>query len=227
VLLGAVPAPPPVGGPGAPLAGLPGVVPIDLGADPARELAREELARQVYREAQPDPVLAAVQWLARRIADLLRAASGISPGGGWGLLVLVVLLVVVVIVVRRRFGPTLRTASVPGTVLGATELTAAEHRRRADGHAAAGRYDDAVRERMRAIVRALEERTVLEPRRGRTAGDAAREGGRALPGVAADLREAAHLFDETVYGGRSAGAAGDARLREVDAAVAATRLVRS
>ncbi|WP_433788104.1 DUF4129 domain-containing protein [Actinomycetospora sp. CA-101289] len=222
--LGPVPGPPPGAGPGIPL---PGAVPIDLGADPARELAREELARQEYRDAQPDPVLAAVQWLARRIADLLRAAAGVSPGGGWGLLVLLVLVVVVVIVVRRRFGPTLRSAAVAGTVLGATELPAAEHRRLADGHAAAGRYDDAVRERMRAIVRALEERTVLEPRRGRTATDAAREGGRALPGAAADLREAAHLFDETVYGGRSAGTAGDARLREVDAAVAATRLVRS
>jgi hypothetical protein len=219
-----VPGVPPGGVPAAPV---PGTVPIDLGADPARALAREELARQVYREAQPDPLLAAVQWLSRRIADLLRAASGISPGGGWGLLVLVLLLVVVAVVVRRRFGPALRTAAVPGTVLGATELTAAEHRRLADGHAAAGRYDDAVRERMRAIVRALEERTVLEPRRGRTAGDAAREGGRALPDVAADLREAAHLFDETVYGGRPAGAPADARLREVDGAVAATRLVRA
>ena len=215
-----VPAPP--GGPGSPV---PGAVPIDLGADPARELARAELARQVYREAQPDPVLAGVQWLARRLDDLLRAASGVSPGGGWGLLVLVVLLVAVVVLVRRRFGPTLRTAAVPGTVLGASDLTADQHRRLADGHAAAGRYDDAVRERMRAIVRALEERTVLEPRRGRTAGDAAREGGRVLPEVATALREAAHLFDETVYGGRPADAAADARMREVDRAVAATRLV--
>jgi hypothetical protein len=203
----------------------PGGVPIDLGADPARELARDELARQVYRDAQPDPLLAGLQWLARRLDDLLRAASGISPGGGWGLLVLVVLLVVVVLVVRRRFGPTLRTASVPGGVLGSSELTAAEHRRRADAHAAAGRYDDAVRERMRAIVRALEERTVLEPRRGRTAGDAAREGGRALPGAATALAEAAHLFDETVYGGRPADADADGRMRAADDAVAATRLV--
>jgi len=219
-VLPAVPVPP-----GGPDDVLPGAVPIDLGADPARELARDELSRQVYRDAQPDPLLAALQWLARRIEDLLRAASGVAPGGGWGLLVLVVLLVVVVVLVRRRFGPTLRTASVPGAVLGATELTAAQHRRLADGHAAAGRYDDAVRERMRAIVRGLEERTVLEPRRGRTAGDAAREGGRALPAVATALQDAAHLFDETVYGGRAAGPPADARMRAVDDAVAATRAV--
>lgn len=212
-------------GPVPPGAPGPGAVPIDIGADPARELAREELARRAYQEAAPDPVTAALQWLARRLDELLRAASAVSPGGGWGLLVLVVVLVVVVVLVRRRFGRVARAAAAPGAVLGDTERTAAEHRRLADRHAAAGAYDDAVRERMRAIVRALEERTILEPRQGRTAGDAAREGGRVLPAAAGELREAARRFDETVYGGRPADADTDARLRAVDAAVAATRAV--
>ncbi|GAA4814249.1 DUF4129 domain-containing protein [Actinomycetospora chlora] len=200
-------------------------LPIDLGADPARALARDELARAVYREAAPDPVQAALQWLARRLDDLLRAASDASPGGGWGLLVLVVLVVVVAVVVRRRVGRLARSAAAPGVVLGGTDRSAAEHRRLADQHAAAGRFDDAVRERMRAIVRSLEERTILEPRRGRTAGDAAREGGRALPAAAGALQDAARIFDETVYGGRAADADADARLRAADAEVAATRAV--
>jgi hypothetical protein len=212
----------PVVPPGSPV---PGAVPVDLGADPARDLAREELARPAYQEAAPDPLSAALQWLARRIEDLLRAASGVSPGGGWGLLVIVVVLVVVVILVRRRFGPLARTSSVPGAVLGATEFTAAEHRRLAVEHATAGRYDDAVRERMRAIVRSLEERTLLEPRRGRTAGDAAREGGRALPAAAGALQDAARLFDETVYGGRPADADTAGRMRAADDEVTATRAV--
>lgn len=210
--------------PGGPVPA-PGAVPIDIGADPARELAREELSGRIYQEASPNLVQELLQWIARRLEDLLRAASGVAPGGGWGLLVLVVLLVVVVIVVRRRFGPLARTAAAPGAVLGGTERTAAEHRRLADSHAAGGFFDDAVRERMRAIVRSLEERTILEPRQGRTAGDAARAGGRALPAVADDLLEAARRFDETVYGGRTADAGTDARLREIDAAVAATRAV--
>lgn len=203
----------------------PGVVPIDIGADPARELAREELSGRVYQEAAPDPVQEILRWITERLDDVLRAASGIAPGGGWGLLVLLVLLVVVIVIVRRRFGAPARTAAAPGAVLGGTGRTAAEHRRRADGHARAGEFDDAVRERMRAIVRSLEERTILEPRQGRTAGDAAREGGRALPAVADDLLEAARRFDETVYGGRAADAGTDARLREIDTAVAATRAV--
>ncbi|GAA4938238.1 uncharacterized protein DUF4129 [Actinomycetospora succinea] len=211
--------------PVVPAVPVPGVVPVDIGADPARELAREELSGRVYQEAAPDPVQEALRWIARRLEDLLRAASGVSPGGGWGLLVLLVVLVIVIVVVRRRFGRLARTAAVPGAVLGGTERTADEHRRLADGHAKAGYFDDAVRERMRAIVRSLEERTLLEPRQGRTAGDAAREGGRALPPVADDLLEAARRFDETVYGGRAADAGTDARLREIDAAVAGTRAV--
>ena len=80
----------------------PGAVPIDIGADPARELAREELSGRIYQEAAPDPVQEFLRWIARRLEDLLRAASGISPGGGWGLLVLLLLLIVVIVVVRRR-----------------------------------------------------------------------------------------------------------------------------
>jgi hypothetical protein len=200
-------------------------LPIDLGADPARELARQELARAVYEQAQPPLLLRLLTWLQDGLDDLLRAADRVSPGGSWGLLVLLVALVVVVVVVRRRIGPAARSATLRAPVFGDAVRSAAEHRRTADEHTAAGRHDDAVRERMRAVVRGLEERTIIEPRRGRTAGEAAREGGRVLPAVAASLAEAARIFDETVYGGRPADAAADARLRAVDDEVRATRVV--
>ena len=83
-------------------------------------------------------------------------------------------------------------------------LDAAEHRRRADGFAGEGRFAEAVRERMRAIVRELETRGVLEPRPGRTADEVAREAGALVPAVAPDLRTAATVFDEVWYGGRPA-----------------------
>lgn len=200
-------------------------VPIDLGADPARELAREELSRPIYSDAQPSLLVRVLEWLQDGLNDLLRAVGGTSPGGGWGLLLLVVVLVVVVIVVRRRLGPAARSAAIRADVLGDTTRSADEHRRAAEGHSTAGRYDDAVRERMRALVRGLEERTVFEPRQGRTAGEAAREGGRVLPGVAGALADAARIFDETVYGGRPADAAADARMRAVDDEVRVTRMV--
>lgn len=200
-------------------------VPIDLGADPARELAREELARPIYEQAQPSPLLRLIRWLQDGLDDLLRAADRVSPGGSWGLLLILVVLVVVAVVVRRRFGPAARSAALRTGVLGDTVRSADEHRRAADAHTAAGRYDDAVRERMRALVRGLEERTVFEPRQGRTAGEAAREGGRTLPAVAGALADAARIFDETVYGGRTADAAADVRMRAVDDEVRATRVV--
>ncbi len=200
-------------------------LPIDLGADAARELARAELARPVYEQARPPLLLRLLIWLQDGLEALLRAADRVSPGGSWGLLVVLVLLVVVVVIVRRRFGPTARSAALRAPVFGDVVRSAEEHRRAADEHTAAGRHDEAVRERMRALVRSLEERTVLEPRRGRTAGEAAREGGRILPPVADALRDAARIFDETVYGGRPADADADARLRAVDDDVRATRVV--
>lgn len=207
------------------VAGHPADIPVDLGADPARDLARRELARGVYAAGRPSLIQRVLSWLGDRVDDLLRAASSVSPGGTAGVLVLLVVLVAVVLVVRWRLGRAVRTASSRPAVLDARVSTAAEHRRRADEAAAAGRFDDAVRERMRALVRGLEERTVLEPRRGRTAGEAAREAGAELPGVAAGLAEAARLFDETVYGGRVADAATDARMRAIDDEVAAARVV--
>ena len=77
---------------------------------------------------------------------------------------------------------------------------------------------------MRAIVRELETRGVLEPRPGRTADEVAREAGAAVPAVAADLRTAATVFDEVWYGGRPATAQADALLRQADQRVQRAQL---
>lgn len=93
---------------------------------------------------------------------------------------------------------------------------AAEHRANAEEHAAAERWNQAVQERMRAVVRSLEERTVLDPRPGRTADEAAADAGRSLPEHAIALRAAARAFDDVTYGGRSADRGTYLRLRELD-----------
>ncbi len=82
--------------------------------------------------------------------------------------------------------------------------SAAEHRAAAEAHAAQGHWNQAVQERMRAVVRALEERALLDPRPGRTADEAAAEAGRALPTHTDRLHAAARDFDDVTYGGRSA-----------------------
>jgi hypothetical protein len=141
--------------------------------------------------------------------------------------VLVVLAVVVaaVLVVRWRLGRAARSARVGTAVLDPVGITAADHRRRAAEHEAAGRHDDAVREWMRALVRGLEERDLLVARVGRTAGEAAREVATTLPGAAAVVAEAARRFDETVYGGRAADPDAVARVRAADETARADRPV--
>lgn len=94
--------------------------------------------------------------------------------------------------------------------------SAADHRMAAEAHAAAGRWNEAVQERMRAVVRSLEERTLLDPRPGRTADEAAAEAARSLPAHADGLRAAARTFDDVTYGGRTAGPDTYARLRTLD-----------
>jgi hypothetical protein len=198
-------------------------VPVDLGRDEAAQLAREELAKQVYREAGPGLVERLVRWLLEQAGRLLDGAAGVSPGGYSGLVVVLLLVAAAVVAVRLKVGPLGRRAAREEALFVGRTRTAAQHRAAADAHAAAGAWAEAVRERLRAVVRSLEERAVLDERAGRTADEAAAEAGRALPSCAVGLRAAAVLFDEIWYGGRPAGPESYAALRDLDAQVQAAR----
>jgi hypothetical protein len=80
-----------------------------------------------------------------------------------------------------------------------------------------------VRDRLRAVITDLEERTLLDPRPGRTADEAAAAAAAVVPECAADLRAAARTFDDIWYGGRPADASHDALLRRLDARMRASR----
>jgi hypothetical protein len=71
-------------------------------------------------------------------------------------------------------------------------------------------------ERFRAIARELEERALLSPQPGRTAREVARDGGKALPELAADLLVAAHHFDDVSYGQLNVDRRVDQTLRDLD-----------
>ncbi|MDJ0386424.1 DUF4129 domain-containing protein, partial [Streptomyces sp. G-G2] len=101
--------------------------------------------------------------------------------------------------------------------------SAADHRANAEAHAAAGHWTEAVQERMRAVVRSLEERTLLDPRPGRTADEAAAEAARSLPAHTGELRAAARAFDDVTYGGRPADSGTYTRLRDLDVTLQRTR----
>lgn len=196
----------------------------DLTRESARDAAREELSRRQYDDAQP-PLLVrlagrAVSWL----LDLVDGAAAAVPGGGVGLLILLVLLISFVALVLSRVRPGAGRRERAPLFSGSDMLSAAGHRALAETAAAEGRFADAVRERLRAVVRDLEARGVLDPRPGRTADEVARDAGAVVPAVADDLRRAAHAFDEIWYGGRAADASSYALLVEVDERVGRTRM---
>ncbi|WP_337063165.1 DUF4129 domain-containing protein [Kineococcus sp. G2] len=196
--------------------------PVLPGRDEARRLLAEELAGREYRQESGSWLLRAWEWLAERLG----AVEVPGLGTGWtAVLVVVLLLVAVVVVVLLVSGPVRRGGSAPSTeeVFASGPEPSAEHLRRADEAAAAGRWDEAVAERFRALVRSLEERALLDRRPGRTAHEVAVEAAAALPGCAPGLTRAARAFDDVRYGGRSASAATDADLRRVLQEVTAAR----
>jgi hypothetical protein len=91
----------------------------------------------------------------------------------------------------------------------------------ADRLAAEGRYAEAVRERLRAIVRGLVDRGVLQHRPGWTVTELARAAAAARPAVDAPLGEAARVFSDIWYAQRPADAVHDARMRVLAEQVAA------
>ena len=202
---------------------LPTRVPVELGRDEAAALAREELADPIYRQNEPSLVERVLRWVLERVDELLDAVSRNSPGGWWGVIALAVVVGAVVVAVRWRVGPVAARRRRSTALFSGQARTAADHRRDAQAHAAAGEWDDAVRERLRAVVRSLEERDVLDVRPGRTADEAAAEGGRAIPAAADALRAAARTFDDVWFGGHHADEAAYRVVVVADDAVSRSR----
>nr|WP_223183656.1 MULTISPECIES: DUF4129 domain-containing protein [unclassified Streptomyces] len=198
--------------------------PVDVSRLPAREAAERELSKPMYHENDPNLLQRGLDRLWEWIGDLFGSAAGAAPGGILGLVVIALLVAAAVAALWWRLGTPHRTTATPGDSLFDTgPRTAREHRSAAARHAAAGRWNQAVQERTRAIVRSLEERTVLDPRPGRTADEAAAEASRALPSHADALRLAVRSFDDVTYGGRTADEPAYRRIEELDTALERTR----
>jgi hypothetical protein len=196
-------------------------VPVVIDREEAQRLARLELLNPEYRREEPGLIERAIQWLIDRVSDALDFAGSVSPLGWLGLAGVLVLLVLVAIAVRRRTG-TLSRSSAPSLFEGA-ERSARDHRAEAERLAASGAYAEAVRERLRALFRDVEERDLVDARPGRTADEIARDTAAALPSAAREVREAARVFDDVWYGGRTADAGAYERVVRADDAVRRAR----
>jgi hypothetical protein len=190
-----------------------------IGRDQARELARRELDKPIYHRDRPS----FVDRMLDQIQEWFRKVSPQAKGGGTApfsstvtiviLLLLVALLVAAVLWWMRGRG---NLKGGRKALLDERPTTAGDHRADAERFAAAGQWAEAIRERLRAIARDLEERVILDPRPGRTADELAREAGAVLP---VDLGPGVQVFDEVWYGDRPGTAEGYQLLKDLDEAV--------
>ncbi|MBX6768220.1 MAG: DUF4129 domain-containing protein [Actinomadura rubrobrunea] len=197
-----------------------------IGREDARELARRELDKPIYHRDEPSWLERLLDRIGEWLRDLLdRSAHPTAPhSGGWISWIVILLLVAVAIgLVAWLMRGRRNTRGPQRALLDDAPSTPRSHRERAEEHAAAGRWAEAIRERLRAIARDLEERAVLRPRPGRTADELAVEAGRALPDVAARLRAGVRIFDDVWYGGRPGTPQGYAQLRDLDERIRAGR----
>lgn len=171
---------------------------IDVDRATAHEAAQRELAKPVYGRASAGQQFS--DWVNELIYRLLQRAASI-PGGWLTSLVLFVLLAVAVAVALHVARRTMRTRRA-GELFGVGELTAAQHRATAESLAAEGDWAAAIRHRLRAVARQLEETGVLEPVPGRTANELARDAGAAIPHLSGELSQAATAFNDVTYGER-------------------------
>ncbi|MDQ1010430.1 hypothetical protein QFZ82_004915 [Streptomyces sp. V4I23] len=191
-------------------------VPVDIPRVPAREAAERELSDPMYHENDPNLLERALDRFWDWVGSLFEGAGGAGIGGTTGLVVIFLVVIALAAALWWRLGTPQRTPVSADSLFDAGPRSAAEHRTAAEEHAAAARWNQAVQERMRAIVRSLEERALLAPRPGRTADEAAAEAGRSLPPHADELRAAARAFDDITYGGRTADRQSYERLRDLD-----------
>jgi hypothetical protein len=194
-----------------------------LTRDGAAHAAHGELSKHIYQQARPSITQQVQSAVWRWLVDAYHRIVDATPGGAVGLLVIIAVLGLgAVFLTRRGVSGKRRSGGATGLDLPA-DVSADQLRAEADAFAARREWAQAVRARLRAVVRTLEERGVLDPRPGRTASEVATEAGSARPELRDLLWKGALTFGEIWYGRRPATADDDGVLRELDAALRHSR----
>jgi hypothetical protein len=173
---------------------------IDIDRDAAHQAAQTELDKPIYSKASPAEQF--VDWINELVYRLLQKSASI-PGGWFTTTVLLILLAVAVVLAIHIARRTMRTnRGGDYQLFEAAQLTAAQHRATAESYAVQGNWAAAIRHRLRAVARQLEETGVLNPAPGRTANELASDAGAALPHLTGELSQAATAFNDVTYGER-------------------------
>jgi hypothetical protein len=189
-------------------------VSVEIDRDAAHDAAQRELSKPIYPRGSLTERLA--DWLDELLYKLMAEASSV-PGGWFTLSVLLLLVAVAAVVAVRVAMRTMRTDRGRDSALfGTHELTSAQHRATAERLAAQGNWSAAIRHRLRAVARHLEETGVLNPVPGRTATELARDVATVSPNLAGELRRAAEAFNDVTYGERPGSESGYRTVADLD-----------
>ncbi|NMA75972.1 MAG: DUF4129 domain-containing protein [Actinomycetales bacterium] len=181
--------------------------PPPLDPDEARSRTLEELSKSEYDDSP-----GFIAWLLGVIEDwLMSVLDGIDGSSatqaGIAVLVLIALFAVVFLVLRRtgmiRRGHALAVVS---ELDAEPVLSGAQLRDSAREAIDAGRLDDGTVLALRALVRDLEERTLLDVSAGMTAHEAAAQSAVPFPELRGRLQRGAVAFDTAAYSHRAATA---------------------
>jgi hypothetical protein len=187
---------------------------VDIDREAAHDAAQRELGKAIYPKATLSQQFS--DWLDNLLYRLMLEGSSV-PGGWFTISILVILLVVALVFAVRLARRTMGTnRSGDYRLFGPAELSSAEHRATAEQFAARGDWAGAIRHRLRAIARHLEETGVLNPVPGRTANELARDAGASLPALAGELTNAATAFNDVTYGAQPGTAAAYRMVADLD-----------
>ena len=173
---------------------------IDIDRDTAHDAAQRELDKPIYPNASISQRVH--EWIHELLFRIIEKGSSM-PGGWLTITVLVILVIAAIAVAVRIARHTIRTRREGDYQLfDAGQLTAAQHRAIAERFAADENWTAAIRHRLRAVARGLEESGTLEPAAGRTANELATDAAERLPALAAELSQSATAFNDVTYGER-------------------------
>jgi Domain of unknown function (DUF4129) len=171
---------------------------IDVDRDTAHQAAQRELDKPMYPKGSVSQRIN--EWIHELLYRIVEKGSSL-PGGWLTITVLVMVLIAAVLVAVRIARRTIRTRAGDDFHLFDTgQLTAAQHRAIAELCAAEEDWAAAIRHRLRAVARGLEENGTLEPLPARTASELAADAAARLPALAADLSRSASAFNDVTYG---------------------------